>query len=70
MLPELRKEQGLVMNASMRSNLTLNYGVRYDVEYTPTFPAVNDISQKAQDALGILKGIPRDTNNIAPRFGQ
>ena len=53
----------------MRQNLTLNYGVRYDVEFTPTFPAVNDISQKAQDALGIIKGIPRDTNNVAPRIG-
>jgi hypothetical protein len=53
----------------MRPNLTLNYGVRYDVEFTPTFPAVNDISQKAQDALGIVKGIPRDTNNVAPRAG-
>src|SRR5262249_30560625 len=31
--------------------------------------AVNDISQKAQDALRIVKGIPRDTDNIAPRVG-
>ena len=53
----------------MRQNVTLNYGVRYDVEFTPTFPAVNDISQRAQDALGITKGIPRDTNNFAPRIG-
>jgi Carboxypeptidase regulatory-like domain/TonB dependent receptor len=53
----------------MRQNLTLNYGVRYDVEFTPIFPAVNDISQKAQDALGIVKGIPRDTDNVAPRIG-
>jgi hypothetical protein len=49
--------------------LTLNYGVRYDVEFTPVFPAVNSISQKAQDALGIVKGVPRDTNNFAPRIG-
>ena len=53
----------------MRPNLTLNYGVRYDVEFTPVFPPVNEISRKAQDALGIIKGIPRDTNNIAPRIG-
>jgi hypothetical protein len=53
----------------VRSNLTLNYGLRYDVEYTPTFPAVNEISQKAQDALGITQGIPRDKNNVAPRIG-
>src|SRR5206468_1816415 len=48
---------------------TLNYGVRYDVEFTPIFPAVNDISQKAQDALRITQGIPRDNNNFAPRIG-
>lgn len=53
----------------IRQNLTLNYGVRYDVELTPTFPAVNQISQTAQDALGIVKGMPRDTNNFAPRIG-
>ncbi|PYS20165.1 MAG: hypothetical protein DMG11_30390 [Acidobacteria bacterium] len=53
----------------MRQNLTLNYGVRYDVEFTPTFQAVNDISQKAQDVLGITQGIPRDKNNFAPRIG-
>ena len=53
----------------IRPNLTLNYGVRYDVEFTPTFPAINAGSQAAQDALGITQGIPRDTNNIAPRIG-
>jgi len=62
---------GLFIQDSWRihKGVTLNYGVRYDVEFTPVFPAVNEISQKAQDVLGILKGIPRDTNNIAPRIG-
>jgi Carboxypeptidase regulatory-like domain/TonB dependent receptor len=50
-------------------NLTLNYGVRYDVEFTPVFPAINAISQNAQDVLGITQGIPRDYNNVAPRVG-
>jgi carboxypeptidase family protein/TonB-dependent receptor-like protein len=50
-------------------NLTLNYGVRYDYELTPTFGAVNQISQAAQDALKITQGIPRDNNNVAPRVG-
>jgi hypothetical protein len=53
----------------VRSNVTLNYGVRYDVEFTPTFKAINSMSQAAQDALGITQGIPRDYNNIAPRIG-
>jgi hypothetical protein len=53
----------------MRSNLTLNYGVRYDVEFTPTFSPLNSIAAFGQNALGIGQGIPRDFNNVAPRIG-
>jgi hypothetical protein len=53
----------------IKSNLTLNYGVRYDVEFTPTFAAINALSQAGQNFLGITKGIPRDFNNVAPRVG-
>ncbi len=61
--------------------LTLNYGVRYDVEFTQTIAPVgfNDPLSRinlssadilaAQDAVGVQQGIPRDTNNFAPRFG-
>ncbi len=49
--------------------LTLNYGVRYDVEFTPVFKAVNSMSTAAQNALGITQGIPRDYDNFAPRLG-
>lgn len=48
--------------------LTLNYGVRYDVEFTPTFAAATPLNQAAEAAFNIVEGIPRDTNNIAPRF--
>lgn len=61
--------------------LTINYGVRYDVELTQTIAPVgfrdpltgitlssSDILA-AQDAVGVQQGIPRDTNNWAPRFG-
>jgi len=61
--------------------LTINYGVRYDVEFTETIAPVGirdplsgitltdaDILA-AQDAIGVQQGIPRDTNNFAPRFG-
>ncbi len=53
----------------IRPSLTLNYGVRYDVEFTPTFAAVNPQSAIAENALGITQGIPRDYNNVAPRIG-
>jgi len=49
--------------------LTMNYGVRYDVEFTPTFPAATPMSAAAEKALGITEGIPSDYNNIAPRIG-
>jgi len=61
--------------------LTLNYGIRYDVELTQTIAPVgvndplsrinlsaNDILA-AQDAVGVQQGFPRDKNNFAPRFG-
>lgn len=53
----------------MRSNLTMNYGVRYDYELTPVFAAVNSTSAAAENALGITQGIPRDPNNFSPRVG-
>jgi hypothetical protein len=61
--------------------LTLNLGLRYDVEFTETIPPVPfrdplsginltaaDILA-AQDVLNVQQGIPHDTNNWAPRFG-
>ncbi len=53
----------------MKPTLTLNYGVRYDVELTPQFKAINAMSQAAENAMGITEGIPRDYNNFAPRIG-
>ncbi|HEY3927530.1 MAG TPA: TonB-dependent receptor [Candidatus Koribacter sp.] len=49
--------------------LTLNYGVRYDVEFTPTFAAATPLAASAQNSFGITQGIPRDFNNVAPRIG-
>ncbi|MGI8467491.1 MAG: carboxypeptidase regulatory-like domain-containing protein [Pyrinomonadaceae bacterium] len=61
--------------------LTLNYGLRYDVELTDTIApvgfrdplsginlAASDILA-AQDAVNVQQGLPRDKNNFAPRFG-
>ena len=62
-------------------NVTLNYGIRYDVELTQQFEptpfrdpltgitlTAEDI-RIAQDALNVTQGFPRDTNNWAPRVG-
>jgi Carboxypeptidase regulatory-like domain/TonB dependent receptor len=49
--------------------LTLNYGLRYDVEITPLFAAATAINKAAENALGVQEGIPRDNNNFAPRLG-
>jgi carboxypeptidase family protein/TonB-dependent receptor-like protein len=53
----------------LRSNLTLNYGLRYDFEFTPTFPASTAMAAAAQQALGVTEGIPQDKKAIAPRLG-
>jgi hypothetical protein len=49
--------------------LTLNYGLRYDVETTPLFAPATAVNAAAEKALGVIEGIPRDNNNFAPRFG-
>lgn len=60
--------------------LTLNYGVRYDVELTDTIqptPFRDPLTGinlsaadllAAQDVLKVQQGFPRDTNNFAPRL--
>jgi hypothetical protein len=62
---------GFFFQDSWRLNkrLTVNYGVRYDVEITPLFAPLPGINAAAEQALGVTEGIPRDFNNIAPRFG-
>jgi hypothetical protein len=50
-------------------SFTVNYGARYDVEITPLFAPLPGINGAAEKALGVIEGIPRDYNNVAPRFG-
>lgn len=52
-----------------RPNLTLNYGVRYDVEIPPSFKAPTGLAATGYQFLGLQKGIQTDKNNIQPRIG-
>jgi hypothetical protein len=53
----------------VRHNLTLNYGVRYDVEFPPKFKAPQGLALPAYQQLGLQKGIQTDKNNFQPRIG-
>src|SRR5215469_4685254 len=62
---------GFFAQDSWRVNrrLTVNYGVRYDVEISPLFTPATAVNAAAEQALGVVEGIPRDYNNVAPRVG-
>jgi hypothetical protein len=49
--------------------LTINYGVRYDVEFLPIFTPETALNAAGEKAFGVLEGVPTDTNNVAPRVG-
>ncbi len=65
----------------LTKKITINFGLRYDYEFTEQFapsPFTDPLTgialtaadiQTAQDALNVTQGFPRDKNNIAPRFG-
>jgi len=53
----------------VRSNLTLNFGVRYDVEFAPKFKPPQGLALPAYNLLGLQKGIQTDKNNFQPRVG-
>src|ERR1700682_4197146 len=56
---------------SWRANkhFTVNYGLRYDYESTPLFAPATAVNATAENALGVVEGIPRDYRNVAPRLG-
>ena len=62
---------GVFWQDSWRVNphVTLNYGVRYDVEIPPTFRPPQGLAASAYRTLGLQKGIQTDKNNIQPRIG-
>ncbi len=53
----------------VRPNLTLNYGVRYDVEFPPKLHPLQGLAIPAYNFLGLQKGIQTDKNNVQPRIG-
>ena len=49
--------------------VTLNYGLRYDVEIPPKFAPPQGLALSAYNLLGLQKGIQTDKNNFQPRIG-
>jgi outer membrane receptor protein involved in Fe transport len=69
--PSTDKGLGVFAQDSWRINrrLTLNYGVRYDVEWAPIFSPATAINNTAEQALGVIQGVPLNTKNVQPRIG-
>jgi carboxypeptidase family protein len=49
--------------------VTLNFGVRYDLEIPPKFKQPQGLALPAYNLLGLQKGIQTDKNNFQPRIG-
>ena len=50
--------------------LTVNYGLRYDIEKPPTLKPINSpLAQAAYNLLHVQKGIQTATHNFQPRIG-
>jgi carboxypeptidase family protein/TonB-dependent receptor-like protein len=49
--------------------VTLNYGLRYDIEFPPQFKPPSALAQAGYKYLGLQKGIQTDTHNVQPRIG-
>lgn len=68
--PFSNKAHGFFIQDSWRlfPRLTLNYGVRYEMELTPVFQPATPLNVAAESAMGLVEGIPRDKNNWSPRI--
>jgi len=68
--PSDNKTLGVFIQDSWKINrrLTMNYGVRYDNEWTPNFAAANPLNAEGEKLFNVQQGIPVDPNNVAPRL--
>ncbi len=53
----------------VRPNLTVNYGLRYDIEFPPTFSSPDALALAGYNTLGLQKGIQTAKHNFQPRLG-
>jgi hypothetical protein len=53
----------------IRRNLTVNYGLRYDIEFPPQLKPLTPLAVSAYQSLGLQKGIKADKTMFQPRFG-
>jgi len=69
--PTTDKSLGVFVQDSWKINpkLTLNYGVRYDIEWAPIFPPATALNAAADQAQGVIQGIPLNSKNVQPRIG-
>jgi outer membrane receptor protein involved in Fe transport len=65
------KTLGAFLQDSWRisNTLTINYGIRYDIEAFPTKTSLNANTYAAERIFGIRQGIPLQADNVAPRVG-
>ncbi|HEY4933184.1 MAG TPA: TonB-dependent receptor [Terriglobales bacterium] len=53
----------------MTPKLTVNYGLRYDVEFLPQYAPSTVLAGAAFKTLGLTKGVPPSNLNFQPRVG-
>ncbi len=53
----------------MTPKLTVNYGLRYDVEFLPQYAPSTALAGAAYKTLGLTKGVPPSNLNFQPRIG-
>ena len=65
------KPLGVYWQDSWRATpkLTVNYGLRYDIEFPPQLKPLNPAAVPAYNFLGLQKGIQADTTMFQPRVG-